>query len=76
MQTSLWFDKNLQNLDFREDNKLTLTNTVTVMNAAGRWRRKHRRMLAINSKNCSAVRSKSRTNSANIQSKEQLRNIS
>nr|CAI5847521.1 unnamed protein product [Callosobruchus analis] len=45
--------------------KMSLTNTVSVVNAAGRWRRKHKKSAV--SRNLSAVRSKSRVNSANVQ---------
>ncbi|XP_018564642.1 probable tubulin polyglutamylase TTLL2 [Anoplophora glabripennis] len=42
--------------------KLTLKSTISVVNAAGRWRRKHKKMSASHSsRSNSAIRSKSRT---------------
>lgn len=58
-----------------EDHKLTnltLKNTISVVNAAGRWRRKHRKTsVSHSSRSSSTVRPKSRTSSASNQSKKQ-----
>ncbi|CAG9854207.1 unnamed protein product [Phyllotreta striolata] len=52
----------------REDQEnIALMNTISVVNAAGRWRRKQKKMSAANSRTNSAVRIRNRTTSANIQ---------
>ncbi|KAG5879647.1 hypothetical protein JTB14_034447 [Gonioctena quinquepunctata] len=56
--------------DMREDienAKVSLMNTISVVNAAGRWRRKQKKMSALHSRSNSAVRTRSRSTSANIQ---------
>ncbi|XP_050501600.1 probable tubulin polyglutamylase TTLL2 isoform X2 [Diabrotica virgifera virgifera] len=49
----------------QENSKLSLMNTISVVNAAGRWRRKQKKMSAIQSRSNSAIRIKSRATSAN-----------
>lgn len=57
--------------DHRPTN-LSLKNTISVVNAAGRWRRKYRKTsVSHSSRSNSAVRPKSRTTSAANQSKKQ-----
>ncbi|KAJ8913513.1 hypothetical protein NQ315_017063 [Exocentrus adspersus] len=57
-----------QVIETTEPAKLSLKNTVNVVNAAGRWRRKHKKMSASqSSRSNSAARPRSRTASASNQ---------
>ncbi|XP_074031183.1 probable tubulin polyglutamylase TTLL2 isoform X2 [Leptinotarsa decemlineata] len=50
-----------------ENAKLSLMNTISVVNAAGRWRRKQKKMSALHPRSGYAIRTRSRSTSANIQ---------
>ncbi|XP_057667585.1 probable tubulin polyglutamylase TTLL2 isoform X1 [Diorhabda carinulata] len=49
----------------QENKNMSLINTISVVNAAGRWRRKQKKMSATCSRSSSAIRVKSRAASAN-----------
>lgn len=65
----IWSDESKENQNDIEEIDETILKSKHVLSVANRWRRKHRRMSASNSRSNSAVRAKSRTRSAKNQCK-------
>lgn len=64
---NIWLDEPENEENIETPNNVSLKNTISVLNAAGRWRRRYKRMSAhhSSSRSSTAGRPKSRTTSAN-----------
>ncbi|CAH0556489.1 unnamed protein product [Brassicogethes aeneus] len=79
---NIWLDDEKEENKNYQNEKLTLANTVTVINAAGRWRKKQRKMPSrqASARSTSAVRSRVRNTSAsqvrrNVSSQKETVNL-